>query len=421
MLLRSVQWLCAQQPLMRALRPLVGGFNPLLEEHRLDPYATWRRLHETDPMFYSRGFGAYFATGYDDVAAMLKSSAFTADRRETAAFRMMNWFNRKEPDFQGFMVRNLLMLDGPDHRRLRGLVGKAFTPRRVQALRPHLEEVAEDLLDEAASRGHLELISEFAYPFPVIAIAELLGVPSEDRERFRRWTADLVQVLDPLQGTRGAQPMRQATRELYAYFAGMLAERRVEPRDDLMSAMLQAEEGGVQLEDGDLQALCTLLLVAGHETTANLIGNAVAALLLHPEQRRRLQEDPSLLPTAVDEFLRYDSPVQFTDRAVLEDCEFGGKVLRRGQIVGLVLAAANRDPKRFADPDVLDVGRDPNPHLALSHGTHFCLGAQLARMEAEIAVGALLRRFPDFKGPAGPPEWRRSMLLRGPVALSLDL
>ena len=419
MLLRSIQWVCNQEALMRAVTPLVGGFNPLLATHRQDPYATWRRLRETAPMFYSRGLGAYFATRYEDVEAMLKSPAMSSDRRDTAMFRAMNWFNRKEPQFMDFMVRNLLMLDGAEHRRLRGLVSRAFTSRRVEVLRPRLEAIAEDLLTAAVSSGRIELVSEFAYPFPVIAIAELLGVPAEDREKFRQWTADLVQILDPLQGNQGAAPMRRATRELYAYFAGMLAQRRAEPRDDLMTAMLQAEDGESLLEDGDLQALCTLLLVAGHETTANLIGNAFVALLSHPEERKRLQEEPSLLSTAVDEFLRYDSPIQFTDRAVVEDCEFGGTVLRKGQMVGLVLAAANRDPEVFSQPDGLDVGRDPNPHLALSQGAHFCLGAQLARMEAEIAVGTFLRRFPDFKGPAEPTEWRRSMLLRGPVALPL--
>ena len=420
-MLRTIQWLLSKEPLVRALTPLSGGFNPLLPAHHLDPHATWRALREKEPVFYSRLFGAYFVTRYDDVLELLRGTQLSADRSDTAVMRMVRWFNRNEPDFGGFMERNLLMLEGAEHRKLRGLVGKAFTPRRVEALRPHLEAIVEDLLDRVAGEGRMDLVSDFAYPFPVIAISELLGVPTSDRERFRRWTGDLVQFLDPLQGNQGAVPMRRATRELYAYFRPLLAARRSEPRDDLISAMIHAEAGAEEIDDNDLLALCTLLLAAGHETTANLIGNAVAALLAHPEERRRLQDEPALMSRAVDEFLRYDSPIQFTDRAVVEDCEIGGRTLRKGQMVGLVLASANRDPRQFEDPDRLDVGRDPNPHLAFSHGAHFCIGTQLAQMEAEIALSALLRRFPDFKGPAGPPEWRASILLRGPAALPLSL
>jgi cytochrome P450 len=215
--------------------------------------------------------------------------------------------------------------------------------------------------------------------------------------------------------------MRRATRDLFAYFRPLLAARRAEPRDDLLSAMIQAEDAGDQLDENDLLALCTLVLAAGHETTANLVGNAVVALLRHPEQRKRLVEDPGLLPTAVNEFLRFDSPIQFTDRAVAEDFELGGQHFRKGQFVGILLASANRDADQFENPDSLDVGRDPNPHLALSHGAHFCLGAQLARMETEIALGALLRRYPDFTGEPEAVAWRRSSLLRGPLAVPLNL
>ncbi|MFP6664325.1 MAG: cytochrome P450, partial [Deltaproteobacteria bacterium] len=371
--------------------------------------------------FYSRLFGASIVTRYDDVLEALQHPALSADRSDTAIFRLIRWFNRNEPEFLGFFERNLLMLEGADHRRLRGPVSRAFTPRRVAALRPRLEALAEDLLDKAAAKGEIDLVHDFAYPFPVMAIAEMLGVPAADRKQFHRWSADLVQVLDPLQGHDGAEPMRRATRELYAYFRPLLQARRAEPTDDLMSAMIAAEDKGERLEESDLLALCVLLLVAGHETTANLIGNSVVALLRNPAERERLTREPELLPTAINEFLRYDSPIVLTDRAVIEDCELGGRRMRKGQLVGIALAAANRDPAQFANPDRLDVGRDPNPHLALSHGGHFCLGAQLARLEGEIAIGALLRRFPDFRGPENPPQWRRSMVLRGPASLPLRL
>ncbi|MED5262189.1 MAG: cytochrome P450 [Myxococcota bacterium] len=420
-MLKFMQRAAGNERLMRALSPAMGPLNPFLPEHRDDPYATWSRLRENSPVFYSRLFGAHFVTRYEDCLAVLAGPQTSSDRRDAAIMKVVLWFNRNQPEFRSFLGRSLLSLEGADHRRLRGLVSRAFTPRRVAALRPRLEAMADDLLDAAASSGEMELVHDFAYPFPVTAIAELLGVPVEDRAQFHHWTSQLVQILDPLQGRDGAESMRRATRELYAYFRPILVERRAEPRDDLISAMIQAEEEGCRLDEEDLLALCVLILAAGHETTANLIGNAVVTLLRHPDQRERLQEDPSLMPTAVNEFLRFESPIQLTDRAVVEDFELGGQVFQKGQIIGVLLAGGNRDPRHFNDPDRLDLGRDPNAHLALGHGAHFCLGAQLAKLETEIALGALLRRFPKFSGPTDPPAWRRSMLLRGPVSLPLQL
>ncbi len=421
MLLKLLQRAVASETWMRRLSPAMGPLNPFLPEHRSDPYGTWNRLREESPVFHSRVFGAWVVTRYEDCLAMLSGSTTSADRSDLPLMKAIRWFNRNEPEFSGFMQRNLLMLEGTDHRRLRGLVSKAFTPRRVGALRLRLETLADDLLDAVSKDGRMELVHDFAYPFPVTAIGELLGVPSEDRKKFYHWTSELVQVLDPFQGSEGAEPMRRATRELYAYFQPLLAARRAEPRDDLMSAMIQAEEDGQQLEENDLLALCVLLLAAGHETTANLIGDSVVTLLRYPDERKRLQEDLSLMPMAVNEFLRFESPIQLTDRAVVEDIEIAGKTLKKGQVVAIGLAAANRDPRQFENPDHLDVGRDPNPHLALGHGSHFCLGSQLAKLEAEIALGALLRRVPDFNGPRDPPDWRRSMTLRGPATLPLEL
>ncbi|MFP6661201.1 MAG: cytochrome P450 [Myxococcota bacterium] len=421
MILKTLQRIVASEKWMRRLSPAMGPLNPFLPEHRADPFANWNRLREESPVFYSRAFGAWFVTRYDDCLEALAGGALSSDRSALPVMGMVRFFNRNEPEFLGFMQRNLLMLEGTEHRGLRGLVSKAFTPRRVAALRPRLEALADELLDGPAREGRMELVNDFAYPFPVTAIAELLGVPSEDRGRFHAWTSDLVQFLDPFQGSDGPEPMRRATRELYAYFRPLLAERRAEPRDDLMSAMIQAEEDGRQLNEKDLLALCVLLLAAGHETTANLIGNSVVTLLRNPDERKRLQEDDSLWPTAVNEFLRFESPIQLTDRAVQRDCEFGGRVFKKGQLVAVGLAAANRDPRQFEDPDRFDVGRTPNQHLALGHGNHFCLGSQLAKLEAEVALSALLRRFPDFSGSVDPPAWRRSMTLRGPASLPLDL
>lgn len=421
MLLKALQRFVASEKWMRRLSPVMGPLNPFLPEHRADPYATWNRLREETPIFYSRIFGAWFVTRYEDCLELLSSSKASADRRDLALMKWVLWTNRNEPEFSGFLQRSLLMLEGADHRRLRGLVSKAFTPRRVAALRPRLEALADETLERLASRGEVELVHEFAYPFPVTAIAELLGVPVEDHERFHAWTSDLVQILDPFQGQGGAEPMRRATRELYAYFRSLLEARRREPRDDLMTAMLHAEEDGQKLDENDLLALCVLLLAAGHETTANLIGNSVVTLLRHPGERKRLHDDPTLLPTAVNELLRFESPIQLTDRAIVEDFELGGRVFKKGQLVGIGIAAANRDPRQFEDPDRLDLGRDPNAHVALGHGSHFCLGSQLAKLETEVALGALLRRYPDFRGSSDPPSWRRSMLLRGPATLPIKL
>ncbi|MBW2316282.1 MAG: cytochrome P450 [Deltaproteobacteria bacterium] len=406
---------------VRSGQPAFGRFNPFLPEHRNDPHATWRTLREEVPVYRSRVFGAFLCTRYDDVLRILRDPIFTTDRSGTAGMRAVMRVAKGHPDFAGLIERNLLTLDGPEHRRLRKLVSKAFTPRRIEQLRPGLEATVDDLLERVAEEGEMEVVSSLAYPLPVIAIADLLGVPQQDHDRFRDWAGRLVQLLDPFQGRGGAKPMIEATSEIFDYFRGLLADRRANPRDDLLSAMLAAEEDGERLAEVDLLSLSSLLLVAGHETTSNLIGSSVHLLLRFPDERKRLQDDLGLLSTAVDEFLRFESPIQFTDRAVLEDCEIGGQAIRKGQLVVAGLQAANRDPAHFADPDRLDVGRTDNPHLAFSQGAHFCLGSQLAKLEAEVAIGALLRRFPDFSGPPQPSAWRRSMIVRGPESLNVKL
>ena len=420
-MLRFLQWLVRQEGLLRALSPLFGAFHPFLPEHRRDPHATWRRLRETHPIYRSRVFQTFLCTRYDDVLHVLRDPRFSTDRSEVPAMRAVARLARRAPDLGGLIQRNLLTMDGADHRRLRGLVSKAFTPRRVERLRPRLEATVEELLDRVAETGEMELVRDLAHPLPVIAIAELLGVPPADRERFRAWAAELVQLLDPFQGRGGVQPLIRATHELFDYFRPLLAARRAEPRDDLLSAMIAAEQDGEKLDEVDLLALSSLLLVAGHETTSNLIGNAVLLLLRFPGERKRLQDDLALLPSAVDECLRYESPIQLTDRAVREDCELSGQPLRGGQMVAVVLAAANRDPAHFPDAERFDVARRENHHLAFGQGNHFCLGSQLAKLEAEVALGALLRRFPDFSGEPEPPAWRRSMIVRGPEAVPLRL
>jgi cytochrome P450 len=406
---------------MRAASPLFGRFHPFLPEYRRDPHPTWRALREEEPVYWSRIFRTWILTRYEDCFHVLRDKNFTTDRSDVPLMKFVQRLSRKDPEFRALIDRNLLTTDGAVHKRLRGLVSRAFTPRRIEALRPRIQGLVDELLDRASEQDEIELIRDFAHPLPLVAIAELLGVPVRDRELFASWSRQLVQLLDPLQGSGGARPLRRANHELFAYFRPLLAERRAEPRDDLLSAMLAAEEGGESLSELDLLALCSLLLVAGHETTSNLIGNAVVALLRNPGERKRLADDPQLVAGAVDEFLRYDGPIVLTDRAVIEDCEIGGRRVRAGQMVVVGLSAANRDPERFPDPDRLDVGRRDNPHLAFGQGNHYCLGAQLARLEAELAIGTLLRRFPEFAGDPEPTPWRRSMIVRGPEALPVRL
>lgn len=419
-MLRLLQWLVRQDWLLRLLAPVIGLFNPYLTENRRDPYPAYARMRETGGI-YRAPFGMFIASRYDDVVALLRDPRLSANRSHAAPFRLIRWLNRDAPDFLNLIDRSLLNLDAPDHTRIRALVNKAFTPRRVAALRPRAESIVEALLDDAEKRGDFELVRDLAHPLPVIVIAELLGVPAEDRDEFRRWSSGVIQIIDPLSAERGMERAREAATALAGYFRGMLALRRAEPRDDLLSAMIAAEQDGRVLGEGDLLSLCTLLLAAGHETTTNLIANAVVALLRFPEQAERLRAQPDLMPTAVEEFLRFDSPVQFTDRVALAEIELGGQRIPRGRPVALLLAAANHDPAQFAAPHRLDVARADNRHVAFGGGPHFCLGAPLARLEAEVALAALLRRFSPLRGNASAVSYRPSVLLRGPVALPLRL
>jgi cytochrome P450 len=249
----------------------------------------------------------------------------------------------------------------------------------------------------------------------------MLGLPREDRDRLKAWSDELSALLDPLQASGGLARLERTYAEVAEYFRAAFAARRRAPTTDLIGALVSVDDGGDTLGEAELLSLTMLILGAGHETTTNLIANAVIALLRHPRERRRLQDDPGLGERAVEEFLRYDSPVQLTDRVATVDCEVGGKRVRPGVIVALLLGAANRDPERFADPDRLDLGRADNAHVSFSHGVHFCLGAALARLETGIAMEALLRRFPDFTGDAQPTNYRRSMVLRGVTSLPLKL
>jgi cytochrome P450 PksS len=310
------------------------------------------------------------------------------------------------------LTRNMLDLDEPDHTRLRALVHRAFTPRLVEQLRTRIQTRCDRLLDAARHRGTLDLVAAYAFPLPISIIAEMLGVPARHRGRFRRWSDSVVAV-------SSARDLVLALPHLWLfmrYLRRLIEHRRVHPRDDLLTGLIQAEEAGDRLSDDELLAMVFLLLVAGHETTVNLIASGMLALLRHSDRLNRLRQEPTLIGPAVEELLRYTSPIEIaTERFAREDLMIAGQTIARGDQVLAVIGSANRDERQFPDPDILDITRQPNEHLAFGQGRHYCLGASLARLEGSVAIGTLLRRMPDVRlaRPWQPLRWRRGMFLRG--------
>jgi hypothetical protein len=397
------------------------SFNPIDPRFKDDPYPVYKRLREKDPVHRSRLTGGMILSRYNDCSFALRDSRFSTDdrRRPDFAKQQAEAIKRgistaEEMDDRGSMLR----MDPPDHTRLRSLVSKAFTPRTVETLRPRIEQIVEDQLDAVTSAGKMDVIRDLAYPLPVTVIAEMLGIPIEDRERFKHWSDEAIRSLG-FSDIDDARRSVQATRELRAYLEPIVEQRRREPREDLISALVAAEEQGDKLSTSEVFSTIILLLVAGNETTTNLIGNALLALLRNPRQLALLRDDPALMPSAIEELLRYDSPVQFTSRIPLEDVEIDGRVLRAGTEVLLVLGGANRDPEQFDDPERLDITRAENRHLSFGHGIHFCLGAPLARLEAPIALLALMQRFPRMQLASARPTRGDNILLRGLAALPI--
>ena len=388
-------------------------FNPMAPEFVEDPYPTYRRLREEDPVHQSP-LGFWVLTRYEDVVTSLRDPRMV--KEPIAAFVAARFGLPAPPTGMGL---SMLDRDPPDHTRLRGLVSKAFTPRVIEQLRPHIQGIVNRLLNKVEGEPGLDLIEQFAYPLPVIVICEMLGVPVADHERFKGWGLDIARGLDAIllpPDSPVAERSMHARHALAAYFRELIAERRSAPRDDMLSGLIAAEEAGDKLTEDELLATCILLLVAGHETTVNLIGNGTLALLRHPEQRKRLQEDPGLITTAVEELLRFDGPVQRTARIPSEDVTFGGKTIGKGEMVMPFIGAADRDPRQFPDPDRLDLGRTDNRHIAFGWGIHFCIGAPLARVEGQIAINTLLKRQPKL-ALAATPQHRQSLTLRGLTTL----
>jgi cytochrome P450 len=401
-------------------------YDPRRPDEIADPFPTFARLRQADPVHWSDVLGGWVLTRYRDVRAALFDRRLSADR--------ITPFRDHLPRAQQGELRDLLAMlglwavfnDPPEHTRRRGLLNKAFTPRVVAGLRPAIAALVERLLDGVAERQRFDLITDFAYPLPATVIAGMIGVPAADLDCFKRWSDDIAVFV----GSALATPNKReralgGAREMAAYFRAMTAEHRARPRDDILSALIAAEEDGVTLGEDEIVASCILLLFAGHETTTNLIGNGMLALLRHPEERAALAARPELMAAAVEEMLRYDGPTQAMTRIALEDVEFAGadgepRLVRRGQRLFALLNAANRDPEVFAEPERFRVGRTDNRHLSFGYGPHFCLGAPLARLETEIGVATLLRRKPSLTLADEPPEWSDSFVLRGVKALPVQ-
>jgi pimeloyl-[acyl-carrier protein] synthase len=311
----------------------------------------------------------------------------------------------------------LISKNPPDHTRLRGLMNKAFTPRVVEALRPRIQTIVDGLLDTVKDKGGMDIMADLAYSLPITVIAELLGVPAQDRDRFKEWSDDLVGMIDIVPDPQRLSEGEMSVQKFFDYFRNLIAERRKNPQDDLIGALAAVEEQGTQLNEHELLANLVLLLAAGHETTTGLIGNARLALLSHPGEMAKLRNDPALIRDGVEELLRYDSPVQFFGRNVLEDVTIDGKVIRKGQTIFILLGAINRDPAQFPDPDRLDITRKENRHLAFGYGIHFCLGAPLARIEGQIVIRTLIQRMKNLVLDMESVKWRDSLVVRGLKAL----
>ena len=380
-----------------------------------NPYPLYHRFLTEDPVHWDPFLHAWVVTRYADVITVFQH--FSANRTPTPDQLKALRLESLVPLAQ-VMVRQMLFLDPPDHGRVRGLASKAFTPRRVETLRSHIRDISNKLLDAVQGKGRMDVLADLAIPLPAIVTAEMLGVPSSDWKKLTRWSSDFAQVLGNFQHNpdRASQVIR-SLEEMIAYFRAAIQEQRHHPRDGLIHAYLTAEIDGDRFSEDEVIANTIVTMVGGQETTTNLIGNGILTLLRHPDQLEKLRSDLSLIPSAVEELLRYESPSQHTARLAPDDTMLGGKLIRKRQAVIAVMGAANRDPDRFPNPDRLDICRQDNRHVAFAWASHFCCGAPLARIEGQIAFELILRRMPGLSLMPGPITWRENLGLRGLTAL----
>jgi pimeloyl-[acyl-carrier protein] synthase len=375
------------------------------------PYGLYRELRETDPIHWDPFLHSWIVTRYADIVTVL--SRLSADRTLTAKKLEDMGLAAMSPIIE-VMAQQMLFRDPPYHTRLRTLCAAAFTPARVAVLRQHIQDIADSLINRFIRRGTADIVADVAAPMPAIVTAEMLGVPVNDHEKLKQSSIDFAEILgnflhDPDRVARVAQSVRDMT----DYFRAAIRQQETDPQEGLVLSLVKAEVDGVRLTEEEIVANCILTMIGGQETATNLIGSGLLTLLRHPEQMRMLAEDPSLIPSAVEELLRFESPIQHTARVAPDDFTLGGKLIRRGQTVVAVLAAGNRDPERFSSPDVLDLKRGDKGHLAFGWAAHFCFGAPLARMEGQIAFGTLLRRLNNLELASEDFEWRENLGLRG--------
>ncbi|MFB4366141.1 cytochrome P450 [Bacillus sp. LR_6] len=398
-------------------------FHPHGKEFHHNPFSVLGRFREEEPIhrFELKRFGAtypaWLITRYDDCMAFLKDNRITRDVKNVMNQEQIKMLNVSE-DID-FVSDHMLAKDTPDHTRLRSLVHQAFTPRTIENLRGSIEQIAEQLLDEMEKENKADIMKSFASPLPFIVISELMGIPKEDRSQFQIWTNAMV---DTSEGNR--ELTNQALREFKDYISKLIHDRRIKPKDDLISKLVHAEENGSKLSEKELYSMLFLLVVAGLETTVNLLCSGTLALLQHKKECEKLKQHPEMIATAVEELLRYTSPVvMMANRWVIEDFTYKGHSIKRGDMIFIGIGSANRDPNFFENPEILNINRSPNRHISFGFGIHFCLGAPLARLEGHIAFNALLKRFPDIELAVAPDDiqWRKNVFLRGLESLPVSL
>ncbi len=411
------------------------------EEIRTNPYPFYEQLRTQDPVHWDEELGFWVLTRYAEIESLYTDERFSRAQGLMRGFQRLPAPERKlvQPVYHSFS-KTVFYADPPYHTHLRGLMNHAFTPRRVERLRSYIQATVDELLDEAQSNGGVvDVIRDLAYPLPVMVISELLGLPASDRDRFKRWSDDLFAILGTVRHktTDLLERAAQSLSEMTEYVKDLSHKRRETPEDDLLTALLSvtAEEdldcphphspasahASSILTEEELVSNINILLSTGHETTTHLIGNGLLALLHHPDQMERLQSQPSLLEPAIEEMLRYDNPVQITYRSALEDANIHGKLIRKGDLVNSIIGSANRDPQRFSNPDCFDVTRNEGRHLGFGLGIHFCIGAPLVRLEAEIVFETILRRFPRISLGTETLEWQEHPIFRGLKSLPVNL
>ncbi|HSK88820.1 MAG TPA: cytochrome P450 [Anaerolineales bacterium] len=402
-----------------SVNEMLGLSNLKRPEVRADPYPFYAQLRDQDPVHWDEEHGFWVLTRYADIASVYQNPRFSRAQGLRSGFERLPEYEQTiaEPVYRCF-AKTMFYSDPPYHTRLRGLVNSAFTPAAVERMRPYVQQTVDALLDTVQNTGKMDAIHDFANPLPILVIAQMLGLPAEERGQFKRWSDDLFAILGGV--PHAPELMEDAARSLTAlteYITELSEARRKHPRPDLLTALVEATQAGEKLTQDELVANMIILLSAGHETTINLIGNGLLALLQNPDQRQKLRDQPDLVDSAVEEMMRYDNPVQISYRSAAEDVEIGGKCIRKGQLVNSILAAGNRDPERFSEPDRFDIRRDEGRHLGLGLGIHFCLGAPLVRLEAQTAFTAILRRFPELSLATENLEWQEHPIFRGVKSL----